>query len=122
MTSVAEEIQILTGYANRLDELSKLQTELLRELEPVSFLLEQALLLYEATVWKAHMNENKKLPPKGVREALGHQQVDPSVISRYTRLTNDSHRVEKEISHLKALIDARRSILSALKLELEATQ
>ena len=55
-----------------------------------------------------------------MRLKLAHKAMDPGVLGRYIGLLNSRKRLEKRIGALKSAVDAQRSILSALKSELEA--
>lgn len=121
MTHVAGEIDVLEGYAKRLDELSKAQTDLLSQLEPIEARYEQGLASHERETWLSHVQNGKQFPSERVRLAFYQVELDRDFLDTYVTLKAQSRRIEKQISHLKALIDARRSILSALKLESEAS-
>jgi len=121
MTDVAKEIDALGRYARRLDELSKAQASTLETLEPIEHRYVSELSAFEGALWKAHLVDGSHFPSERVRIALYQAELPKDLFAAYVTLRALNRRLEKEISHLKSQIDARRSILSALKLEMEAT-
>jgi len=71
--------------------------------------------LYEAS-------ENKRLPGEDVRRSLAHKAMPPELLGQYRTLTRRAERLRRRISDVKTQVDAHRSILSALKTELEASR
>lgn len=112
----------LTGIAEELDNLSSLLAQVERDLEPVEQEYEKFMATHEIGLWTRHVDDGVKLPPERLRERMAHQEMPAELFGRYTALMKSRKRMEKRILALRAASDAQRSILSALKTELEATR
>ena len=73
-------------------------------------------------MWRRHEDDDAKLPAEKLRIKMAHKEMDPALYGRYVGLLNSRRRLEKRIAALKSLADAQRSILSALKLEMEVSK
>jgi hypothetical protein len=117
----------------KLDQLSNLLDKLSRELgdverrltgtedDPgVEMLYERWIDAYEVGLWEKHIHGDEKFPSEAMRLRLARQQMDAALLGQYTTLVARRKRLEKRIGSVKVVIDAQRSILSALKAELEA--
>lgn len=102
---------------NRATELAKVE----RDLEPVEAEYEQFISDHEIGLWKACEDSDRKLPPEKLRLKMARADMEPALLGRHTGLTHSRDRLQKRISTLKAEVEAQRSILSALKAELEAS-
>jgi len=109
----------LYEHAAEIDSLSKRQANVERQLEPVELEYERFVTAFEQGLWVKHL-EGEKFPPEKLRMRLAHQQMPPPLLGSYTSLHAERKRIEKRISALKMTVEAKRSILSALKLEAEA--
>lgn len=105
--------------AGELDKLSKELGETERTLVDVEAGYEKFLDEFETGLWDKHL-EGGKLPPEVMRIRLAHRAMDAQLLEEYSAMIRKRKRLEKRIKALGAAIDAQRSILSALKLELEA--
>lgn len=118
----------LTGIAQELDGLSASLANVERRLagsaeKPgVEVRYEKFMADHEIGLWTRHVDEGAKLPPEKLRERLGHQAMPADLYGEYFALTKSRKRIEKRIGALKAAADAQRSVLSALKVEMEATR
>jgi hypothetical protein len=74
---------------------------------------------FEVGLWQAHQ-DGAKLPGVEMRGRLARKQMPPELLGNYVTLIAQRKRLEKRIGTLKVMVDAQRSILSALKSELEA--
>ncbi len=101
MSGVVEVTGRLDMMAVELDTLSKALAVVERQLEPLDTFYAEALDDFECGSWDAHVKEEAKL-------------------SERAALLAKRRRLEKRIKALGQQIDAQRSILSALKYELEA--
>jgi hypothetical protein len=119
VSSVVEVTGRLDRQATELDELSKALTITERKLEPVETLIGEFEDDFAAGWWERH-EKGEKLPPEAIRDALCRQALPEKLRQEHASLLAKRKRLEKRIKHLGAAIDAQRSILSALKLELEA--
>jgi hypothetical protein len=115
-----EAMVALDGIARELDDLSGSLAGVERQLEPVESEYERFMASHEIGLWQAHIDHDAKLPPAGLRERLAHRDMPSELYGRHTALNASRKRMEKRIGVLKAASDAQRSILSALKVELEA--
>ena len=112
----------LSGIAQELDALSASLAKTERDLVPVELEYEKFMADHEIGMWTAYVNDGAKLPPEKLRERLGHQAMPAELYGRYVALSKSRKRMEKRIGALKAAADAQRSILSALKAEMEASR
>ena len=106
-------------HAHELDDLSKDLAGVERKLVSVNDEYEAFMGAFEEGLWERHL-EGEKFPPEALRTRMGHRAMDPELLGRYVALTSSRKRMEKRIGTLKAVVDAKRSILSALRAELEA--
>lgn len=112
----------LNSLAEHLAQLADLLAECERQLEPVETEYVTFVDDFETGLWTQHVGEaGAKLPPEKLRLKLAQQAMDPGLLGRYVGLMNKRKRLQERIRSLKAEIEAQRSILSALKVELEAT-
>ena len=122
MSDIADASRTLMVKARELDDLSKHLTMVERELGP----LEAELTLheegFEASCWDRHVKDDEKLPPKPTREALARRSFDDVKYTRILALRAARTLSKRRISDLNSVVDAQRSIVSALKLELEASR
>lgn len=122
VTTPAEAIATLDGIAREMDALSASLAKLEREYEPVERAYEDFLSDYETGLWAQHVDNGAKFPPEKLRVQLAHRAMDPNLYGKYFAYTKSRKRMDKRISALKAAADAQRSILSALKVEAEASR
>ena len=113
------------GNLNRLSlELGQLSTKLAqvcRDLEPVEAEYTRFVDDFELGLLLKSETSDYKLPSGALRLKLAHQKIDADLLGRRMGLTNSRERLQQRIRDLKAEIEAQRSILSALKVEMEAT-
>jgi hypothetical protein len=114
-------MDILAKKATELDDLSKALADVERRLAPVETDYQQFVDDFEIGLWTKHQDEDAKLPSAAMRLKLARQAMDPELLGRYIGLVKSRERMRERISVLKATVDAQRSILSALKLEMEAS-
>jgi cell division protein FtsB len=119
--SVAGCTAALSAVAYELDHLSKGLAEVERRLEPIQEKYDDGLADYEAGLFKAYEDGEGKWPGEDTRERLYRRQLDRDLRREYDRLHASRKRMEKRIRTLSTAADAQRSVLSALKVELEAT-
>lgn len=112
----------LQDHAKELDYLSKQLSKVERELEPVEQEHEAFRTAFEAGLWEQHVEAGAKFPAEGLRLRMAHQAMPAELLGRYVELMGSRRRLMQRIGTLKAVCDAKRSILSALKVELEASR
>lgn len=122
MTTPSEAMGKLDGLAYELGTLSDNLASVDRVLEPVreeyqAFVDTHDIGLYERSI----SEDGYKLPSAEMRQKLANRAMPVELYGRYIALTHSRERIVKRISDLKVQVDAQRSILSALKAEMEAT-
>lgn len=110
----------LDAHASELDKLSKDLAQVERDLEPVEALYETFVADFERGLWDKHV-AGAKFPPAELRLRMAHAAMAPDLLGRHSTLSHSRKRLQARIATLKAVVDAKRSILSALKTELEAS-
>lgn len=120
MSDVAECIAKLRECAEELDALSRSLHDTERDLEPVEREYRKVVDDFEVGLWHQHQDAGAKLPSEALRVKLAEKAMDPALLGRYVGLQMARKRAEKRIRDLRSTVDAQRSILSALKTELEA--
>jgi hypothetical protein len=122
MSDVAAAAQTLMASANELDELSKKLMDAELELAPIERDLTEHIADFTAACWTRHVEEDAKLPSAEIRTALAHKSFDRDRFNRCLALRAARARAKGRLSDLKEIVSAQRSILSALKTELEASE
>lgn len=112
----------LQDHAKELDHLSKRLAAVERELEPVEQEHEAFRTAYEAGLWERHVAHGDKFPAEGLRLRMAQREMRPELLGRYVELHGERRRLTQRIGTLKAVVDAKRSVLSALKTEMEASR
>lgn len=114
---------ILSARADELDRLSKSLAQVCRDLEPVENQYRAFVDDHELGLLKRSEDDpNYRLPSAALRLKLAHKAIDTALLGRYMALVSSRARLQQRIRDLKAEVEAQRSILSALKVEMEATQ
>jgi hypothetical protein len=122
MTTPVEARTKLNLLAVELGQLAGNLADVERALEPVENEYTKWIDDFETGLWYAHIGDTgAKLPSAEMRQKLARKAMDPELLGRYVGLTNSRKRLTDRIRSLKAEIEAQRSILSALKVEMEAT-
>lgn len=127
MTDVAtEEVSVhssmlrLNSIARELDKLSKDLADVERRIEPVDRDYEEHISDFETAMFDRYESGDGKWPGEDTRERLARRTMDQDVKREHDRLHASRKRLEKRIASLKSSADAQRSVLSALKVEMEA--
>lgn len=124
MSTPTEAMDRLEQLAEELDQRSLELADVERRLEPTELAYQAFVDEFEVGLWTKHEDsEGKtKLPSEAMRLKLAHKEMDPSLLGRYAGLLHSRKRLEKRIAALKVQVDAQRSILSALKTEMQASR
>jgi hypothetical protein len=113
MSTPAEAMATLDGYATELRGLSRKLAEVEQAFAPVAKQYEDFIDKFETGLWFKHESQGAKLPPKDMRTRLAHQEMSPELLGSYVGLVNQRERLRKRISDVKVSVEAQRSILSA---------
>lgn len=70
---------------------------------------------------KSETADGPKLPSEAMRLKLARREMAPELLGRRDGLVRKRQRIRQRISDVKAMVEADRSILSALKTEADAT-
>lgn len=122
MADPLEALARLDQLARELDKVSRTLAGVERELEPVEAQYVAATEEHLLTLHRAALAEGIRLPREEVTTALAREAMPERVRVEYDHLMALRRRGERRLSGLKAAVDAQRSILSALKAELEAVE
>ena len=122
MTDPASVMARLDDLAAELDMRSKELAEAERQLEPLEAQYEEFVGDWESSLWNESMHGDTKFPPEKLRLRMAHQAMDPTLLGAVNAGQAKRKRLEKRIGSVKVQVDAQRSILSALKVEREASQ
>ena len=123
MTTPLEAMDRLSALADELDLRSNQLAEVERSLEPAEREYSAFVDAYEVGLWTRHENgDMAKLPSEALRLKLARAAMPPEMLGTYEGLLASRKRLEKRIAALKPQVDAQRSILSALKMEMEAVR
>lgn len=121
MTDAAAVMVKLDEHAAELDALSKALTETERKFEPIEGAYREFVEDFEADCWDRHVEKDEKLPSEALRLAMARRAMPRDVLGQYSALTAKRRRLKTRIGDLKSAVEAQRSLLSALKLEAEAS-
>lgn len=120
--SVQEAMGRLNELAQELDLLSRGLLQVERELEPVAEEYQRFVDDFEIGLYTRSTEENDfKLPSEALRLKLAHRAMPPELYGRHRALLAQRERGMDRIRAVRAQVEAQRSILSALKTEMEAT-
>lgn len=112
----------LDALAGELDDLSRALAETERRLEPLEAQYEEFVGDWEASLWEECSVSETKWPPEKLRLRMAHKAMDSELLGAVNAGQAKRKRLEKRIGSIKVLVDAQRSILSALKVEAEAVR
>lgn len=122
MSDVIEARRKLSELARELGARSQDLALVSRNLEPVEDEYRTFVDEFELGLLKRSEDEDGyRLPPAALRLKLAHSAMDPALLGRYIGLTKSRERLVQRIRDLKHEAEAQRSIVSALKAELEAS-
>jgi len=120
---IVEASQRLIAAADELDGVSKALVDTERQLEPIAVEVDDFIESFVADLWDASIKEDgPKFPPEAVRTALAHRAIDRTLYARYRQLIRARIRAKQRLSDLREIVAAQRSIVSAAKTEVEASE
>jgi hypothetical protein len=113
----AQVLRELNDFAGELDTVSKelMSVEELLLVATVEY--EEFMASYEEGLWEQHVNSDAKFPPQQLRERMAHRAMKPDVLGQYIALTARRRRIQQRISSLKSTVEAKRSVVVALREE-----
>ena len=129
MTAAREDVSVgdcvinLSAIADELVSLSQalqfIERDHLYDLERA---YEQGLMDFEAGLFEKYEKGEGKWPGEETRERLYRRTMPTDTLNELMRYQAARKRAEKRIASFKAAADSWRSILSALKVEMEASR
>jgi hypothetical protein len=84
--------------------------------------IEDAIEAFIAALYEECAEEDRRLPPEDVRKALAGRSVDAELRRAYRQNIHVRRRCKSRLSDLREIVSAHRSIVSAAKTELEASE
>lgn len=122
MADVATAMRSLEVCARQLDILSRQQAQVEERLLEVEPDYQQHIDDFIAGLWDRYTRgELGRMPGEDMCERLGRPHVPLETRQERDKLVASRRRLSARVSALKSEVDAARSILSALKSEMEAT-
>jgi hypothetical protein len=112
----------LIAATAELDQISKQLIEIEKHIEIQEPQIEDAIEAFIVTLHEDCEAEGKRLPPEDVRKALAGQSVDADLRRTYRQNIHVRRRCKSRLADLREIVAAHRSIVSAAKTEIEATE
>jgi hypothetical protein len=122
MSDIVEASRRLMAAADELDDLSKKLVEIERRLAPIELALTEFVEDFKVALWTKHIDDGEKHPPEETRAALAHRAFDRDRYHEALALRSARARAKGRLSDLREIVAAQRSIVSAAKTELEASE
>jgi hypothetical protein len=111
----------LDELASELDTRSKELAQVERDLEPVEARYEAFIGEWEYSMWEEASVSDTKWPPERLRLRMAHRAMPSELLGAFSTGQAKRKRLERRIGSVKVMVDAQRSLLSALKVEMEAS-
>lgn len=118
----ADCIARLTYISDELGTMSLGLLQVEQKLQPLEQAYDEELADFEAGMFEAWEKGEGKWPGEETRERFYRRTMPADRRQELLRLRAARKRAEKRIASLKAAADAQRSVLSALKVEMEASR
>jgi hypothetical protein len=122
MSDLLDSSARLIAATSELDQISKQLIEVEKVLEIQEPQIEDAIEEYLVALADQCDEEDKRLPPEDVRKARAGKSVDAELRLAYRRNVAVRRRCKSRLSDLREIVAAHRSIVSAAKTEMEATE
>jgi hypothetical protein len=119
VSDIALAAQILIASADELNAVSLRLEETSNQLEPLEAELTEHVEDFIVGLWTAHV---EKHPPEETRKALAHRAFDRDKYRSILTLRAARARAKGRLNDLREIVAAQRSIVSAAKTEVEATE
>lgn len=122
--SVAGAMRELNRIARELDQRSRSLWNTELELAQLHEAYDEEFAEYEAEWYRLYEAGEKKWPADATRHRIFREErmKDSEAVRRMLFLERKSKRLKDRIHHLATEADGQRSVLSALKVEMEATR
>lgn len=120
--SVQESSQRLIAATVELDRISKQLIRVEEVIEVQEPQIEDAIEGYLVALHEECAEQETRLPPEDVRRALAAKSVDPEIRLAYRQNIAIRRRCKSRLSDLREIVAAHRSIVSAAKTEMEASE
>jgi predicted nucleic acid-binding Zn-ribbon protein len=118
---IVEASQRLIAAADELDSISKALVQLENVIEELEPRYEDAIEAFIAELWDESVRDEKKFPPKDVRDAMAFKAMDADLRLSYRMTIRRRQKTKQRLTDLREIVAAQRSIVSAAKTEMEAT-
>lgn len=105
-----------------LDNVSKALVQVERELEILEPRYEDFIESFVANLYEDCQDEGVRLPPEDVRKALAHKAMPSDLKAQYRANLATRRRAKSRLADLREIVSAHRSIVSAAKTEVEASE
>lgn len=113
----------LAGQGSELERLSRALSDVSDRFDPVAEKYRQFVDHHElGLLSRSETDDGYRLPSEALRLKLAHAAMNPEALGLYMGLKAKRDSLQREIRDLKAAVEVNRSILSALKVEMEATR
>lgn len=122
MSDVVLAARVLESCADELNHVSLRLAETSNQLEPLEAELTEHVEDFIVGLWTAHVEMGEKHPPEETRKALAHRAFDREKYRKILTLRAARARAKARLRDLTEIVAAQRSIVSAAKTELEATE
>jgi septal ring factor EnvC (AmiA/AmiB activator) len=119
---IAEASARLIEAAEELDKRSKELVQIERDLEIAEPMYEDSIETFIADLWDECLREERKFPPQDVRNAMAGKAMDKALRLNYRTLIRRRQKAKQRLTDLREIVAAQRSIVSAAKTEVEATE
>jgi hypothetical protein len=122
VSDIATSSTALMNAAKELDEVSKALIAVEQAIEIQEPQVEDKLEAFYAVLWEDQEERERKMPPADVRERLAWRALDEDLKQAYRRNLAVRRRCKSRLADLREIVAAHRSIVSAAKTEMEATE
>jgi hypothetical protein len=119
---IHESSAALMHATRELDNVSKALVQVERDLEVLEPRYEDFIESHIAGLWEDAQEGGTKLPPEDVRKALAHKAMPSDLKDQYRANIATRRRAKSRLADLREIVSAHRSIVSAAKTEMEASE
>lgn len=122
MSDLIDSSARLIAATAELDQISKQLIQVEKMIEVQEPQVEDAIEGYLVALHEEHAEQGVRLPPEDVRKALAAKSVDVDLRRTYRQNLAVRRRCKSRLSDLREIVAAHRSIVSAAKTEMEASE